>query len=240
MEIIEYPNKKPIFISGFLRESLNEWPKKISSVIFTNGCNWRCSYCHSSSLFNSKEEIDKEEILNYLRDRKDWIDGVVITGGEPTNHGGLILLLDDLKKEGFDVLLRTNGSNPIILEYCFEFLHSVSIDLKQDPFSDIFMDLAMSTIYDSKSVMRSLNLVLNSDLEEKQIRTTLCPAYINKDNIKDIGSILGGMGTWYLQQYSSENVYNINKCGKKEYNKEELNEIYEEAKKIHPDVILVE
>ncbi len=81
-------------IGGFLKHSLIDWEGMITAVIFTRGCNFRCGYCHNPSLvlpglFNETEDIETEEIFSYLNIRKQWIDGVVISGGEPTVHPDL-------------------------------------------------------------------------------------------------------------------------------------------------------
>jgi pyruvate formate lyase activating enzyme len=106
-------------VKGFEPVSLCDWPAKISCVIFIGGCNFRCPTCHNKSIAFYPEKISsipKEDILEYLVQKRGWIDGVVITGGEPTCASGLDFLIKEIKDLGYLVKLDTNGSNPELIE----------------------------------------------------------------------------------------------------------------------------
>jgi pyruvate formate lyase activating enzyme len=113
--------RKPMKIGGFVKQSLIDYPGKIAAVLFTQGCNFRCGYCHNPQLvlpemFRYNPEHSKANILSYLKAHKNWLDGVVVTGGEPTIHKDLPELLKEIKDFGYYIKLDTNGSNPHLLD----------------------------------------------------------------------------------------------------------------------------
>ncbi len=108
-----------IDIRGIFNTSLIDYPGKIVSTIFFNRCNFRCPFCHNPELVLDKDKndpIDPDTIIEYLEKRKKWLDGVCLTGGEPTLHKGLEKFIKNIKERGFLVKLDTNGTNPSILE----------------------------------------------------------------------------------------------------------------------------
>ncbi len=120
-------------IAGLQKESLIDYPGKISTVIFTQGCNYNCGYCHNPEFKKSGEgKIPEEEILKYLDSRKGWIEGVVISGGEPTLQNGLERFIEKIKERNLFVKLDTNGSNPQILKSLLEkkIIDYVAMDVK--------------------------------------------------------------------------------------------------------------
>ena len=105
-------------IKGYLKSSFIDYPDKIASVVFLGGCNYRCPYCHNGDLVcnDDCELIDLDEIRAHIKKRKGLIDGVVITGGEPTLAKGLIDFLKELRVTELSVKLDTNGSRPEVLK----------------------------------------------------------------------------------------------------------------------------
>jgi pyruvate formate lyase activating enzyme len=117
-------------IGGFTKQSFIDWEGKTTAIIFTKGCNFRCVYCHNPELVYPKlmeqsVDIPETEIFDFLSTRKNWLDGVVITGGEPTLQKDLKDFIVNVKKMGFAVKLDTNGYSPKILK---KLLKSNSID----------------------------------------------------------------------------------------------------------------
>ncbi len=101
-------------IKGFVQNTLIDWPGRIASIVFLPGCNFRCPFCHAAHLVvrpNELESIPFDSIRDYLRERREWIEGVIISGGEPTTSVGLPALVEVIDKMGFPVKLDTNGSN---------------------------------------------------------------------------------------------------------------------------------
>src|SRR3989338_9207503 len=107
-----------MIISGLQKLSLIDYPQKISSVVFTQGCLFRCPYCHNPELIDlkTKNPLGEETILEYLAERKNMLEGVCITGGEPTLHSDLPEFMAKIKALGLLVKLDTNGTNPRMIE----------------------------------------------------------------------------------------------------------------------------
>jgi len=195
-------------IKGFLETSFVDWPGKICSVLFLPYCNFRCPYCHNHPLVFHPERyssIPCDDILTRLHSFQDWIDGVCITGGEPTLHVDLPLLIRKIKGHGFLVKLDTNGSNPQMLENLIEAgqIEFVSMDVKAplDPFSyrrstGIPTDLSL--------IWRSIE-ILKKGKVEYEFRMTVVPGLHKKQDIKDLGSQLRAGKRFVLQNFNSEN-----------------------------------
>jgi pyruvate formate lyase activating enzyme len=195
-------------IKGFLETSFLDWPGKLCSVIFLPRCNFRCPYCHNHPLVFHPERypsIPFEDILDRLHSFRDWIDGVCITGGEPTLQVDLPLLIREIKRNGFLVKLDTNGSNPQVLEDLLraEEIDFVSMDVKAplDPFSyrrsiGLSMDLDL--------ILRSIE-ILKKGKVEYQFRMTVVPGLHREEDIKTLGDQLRVGQKFVLQNFNPEN-----------------------------------
>ncbi|MCK5219499.1 anaerobic ribonucleoside-triphosphate reductase activating protein, partial [bacterium] len=125
-------------IKGFLGISLIDYPGKVAAVVFLNGCNLRCPCCHNSSLLDSGqklEDLQLEELVEALERRRKLLDGVVVTGGEPTVHPRLFQILRSLKATGLSVKLDTNGmqSNVLAAAAGAGLVDYLAVDIKLDP-----------------------------------------------------------------------------------------------------------
>ncbi len=176
-------------IAGYLKTSLIEWSGKITSVIFTSGCNFRCSFCHNADLVESNKlskraKISEEEILEDLEYRKKWIDAVVITGGEPTLQNDLDKFLFKLKKLGFKTMVHTNGSQPEVIEILIEkkLVDYWAMDIKGN-FDDYqnFTNIK----YQISKIKSSIELIMKSGMEY-EFRTTVVPGLHNLENLKKV------------------------------------------------------
>jgi pyruvate formate lyase activating enzyme len=161
-------------IGAFQKLSLIDYPSRISCVVFTQGCNFRCGYCHNPRLVLPElfeNTIDEKIIFEYLSNRKTQIEGVVITGGEPTIHKDLPYFIRKIKTLGFLVKLDTNGSNPKMLETLFEekLLDFVAMDIKTELGN--YAEICGMNI-DPGIISESINLIKNFS-KEKQFRITL-------------------------------------------------------------------
>ena len=112
--------KERIRIGGLVKQSFVDWDGVLSAVVFTKGCNFRCGYCHNPALvvpalMRERPDVAESEVFDYLARRRGWLDGVVVTGGEPTLHAGLPAFLERVKALGYRVKLDTNGTNPEML-----------------------------------------------------------------------------------------------------------------------------
>ncbi len=196
---------------GLEKNSVIEWPEKVVAIAYTGGCNFRCPYCQNKDLaLNSGnlQSIDEEDILDHLLSKRRWLDGLVVTGGEPTLHSSLSSFAQKVKDEGFDFGLETNGSRPQILR---NFIEKELVDR-------IFLDVKAPLIWEKykkamgvedkelfESVKESINVLQNSDVEH-EYRTTVVPGIVNEDDLEKIGRMLGRGEEFYLQQFIPEHT----------------------------------
>jgi pyruvate formate lyase activating enzyme len=197
-----------IEIKGFLETSFLDWPGKICSVIFLPYCNFRCPYCHNHPLVFHPElypSIPFEDILDCLSSLRDWIDGVCITGGEPTLHVDLPLLIRELKRNGFLVKLDTNGSNPQVLEELIRAgeVDFISMDVKAplDPFS---YRGSIGLSIDLDLILRSIE-ILKKEKVEYQFRMTVVPRLHREQDIETLADQLRVGKRFVLQNFNPEN-----------------------------------
>jgi pyruvate formate lyase activating enzyme len=195
-------------IKGFLETSFVDWPGKVCSVLFLPYCNFRCPYCHNHPLVFHPEEyrsIPFEDILSCLHSFEGWIDGVCITGGEPTLHADLPSLSGEIKRHGFLVKLDTNGSNPELLENLIEArkIDFISMDVKAplDPFS---YRRSTGLPIDLNPILRSIKILKRGKVEH-EFRMTVVPGLHRKEDIKNLGSQLRAGQRFVLQNFNPEN-----------------------------------
>ena len=195
-------------IKGFLETSFLDWPGKLCSVIFLPRCNFRCPYCHNHPLVFHPERypsIPFEDILDRLHSFRDWIDGVCITGGEPTLQVDLPLLIREIKRNGFLLKLDTNGSNPQVVEDLLkaEEIDFVSMDVKAplDPFS---YRRSIGLSIDLDLILRSIE-ILKKGKVEYQFRMTVVPGLHREEDIKTLGDQLRVGQKFVLQNFNPEN-----------------------------------
>lgn len=190
-------------IRGFYKTSLIDYPGKISSVVFTGGCNFKCGFCHNSDFVQCNTRpagIDPEEILKHLKKRQGIIDGIVITGGEPAIHQDLTVLLDNIRKTapGVSIKLDTNGSKPDILKKILNenLIDYAALDIKSSP--DKYPVIAGVAIETGK-IAESVYLLKESGINY-EIRTTCVPDFMSEADALAIGEWIGPVKAYYLQQ----------------------------------------
>ncbi len=194
-------------IKGFTKTSLIDWPGRICAVVFLGTCNFRCPACHNADLVLKPHEIPNypiEEILAYLRSRKSWIDGVTITGGEPTLTTGLRELAQVFKGNGLKIKLDTNGSRPDVLEALLRagILDAVYMDVKAPLRPDAYAAVAGVHV-DVDAVTTSIRL-LKASHAEVVFRTTVVPGLVEEPSIAEIVDALGQVARYVLQPFRSE------------------------------------
>jgi pyruvate formate lyase activating enzyme len=194
-------------IFAIQKTSLQDFPGKISCIIFTKGCNFRCGYCHNPELISvyGKDFMPEEEVFDYLEKRKNMIEGVVITGGEPTIQIGLVKFIQTIKEKGFAIKLDTNGSNPKVLKQLIDknLLDYVAMDYKFP--ADRYYNLVRTQI--SPSLIReSRDLLMNSSILH-EFRVTLIEKLFPEEKIRKIASELKGAKKVQLQGFKNENVF---------------------------------
>ncbi len=197
-----------IEIKGFLETSFLDWPGKLCSVIFFPRCNFRCPYCHNHPLVFHPEQftaIPLEVIFARLRSLRDWIDGVCLTGGEPTLHAGLPLLIREVKRKRFLVKLDTNGSNPQMLEDLIEreAVDFISMDVKAplDPFR---YSRSTGISINLKPILESIEILKKGNVAY-QFRMTVVPGLHQEEDMKTLGNQLRVGRRFVLQNFNPEN-----------------------------------
>jgi len=190
-------------IKGFNKNTFLDWDGRIASIIFLPGCNYRCPYCHASALVtrpDTQPTIPLGEIDAYLAQNRGWIDGVVITGGEPTLHPGLFDLIDHLIEGGLKIKLFTNGSRPDVLRELVRTgrLAAISMDLKGP--LDARYERAAGVPVDLDAIRTSVDVIIKGGIPY-EFRTTVCPAVLTHDDVIDTARSVRGAGLWTLQQF---------------------------------------
>lgn len=174
-------------IGGFIKTSLLDYPEKVAAVIFTQGCNFRCPYCHNRGLWGQTNNTRLQQyVIQYLATHRHFLDGVVITGGEPTLQSDLLQFLDVIKQLGFLVKLDTNGSRPDVLYEVLKhrFVDYVAMDVKT--VLDTAKYSAVTGILVGKEqltmIASSIDSILASGVEY-EFRTTVCRTFISTDDV---------------------------------------------------------
>ncbi len=175
-----------------------DFPRHIACVAFTYGCNWNCWYCHNADLLHEQVDLT-DEFFTFLENRRGWLDGVVICGGEPTIHSDLPITIRKIKEMGFDVKLDTNGTNPEMLENLIvdKLIDYVAMDIKapQEKLSSI-----VKSNNKIDEVQKSINILLQNRVEY-EFRTTVTPDLTETDIVKMAQSI-SGAEKYILQVYN--------------------------------------
>ena len=152
-------------IAGLQKSSLIDYPEKIACIVFTQSCNFRCGYCHNPELFEQRKPlISTEAFFEFLKTRQNKLDGVVITGGEPTLQKDLNEFISEIKNLGFLVKLDSNGTNPNIIENLINknLIDYVAMDIKA-PLNKY--EQITNTKVNTENIKKSINLILNSNID---------------------------------------------------------------------------
>lgn len=214
-------------IAGIKKTSLLDYPDKVSAIVFTQGCNFRCGYCHNPDLLqiNSKKDILSEDVFfEFLKKRRVILDGVVITGGEPTLQKDLIPFIQKVKEFGYLVKTDTNGTNPHILEELINkrLIDYVAMDIKAplEKYNEIVCVNA-----DAAKIQKSIDLLMNSDLDF-EFRTTVIKSQLSFDDFRKIGVLIQNAPKYYLQKFEVKTkICDEKLTNKKTYTNEEFEEI---------------
>lgn len=188
-------------ICGIEKFSMVDYDGYIACTLFTSGCNFRCPFCHNSSLvMGGAASIDESEVFDYLKKRKGLVDAVCITGGEPTLHKDLPAFITQLKALGYKIKLDTNGTNPAMLKELIDakLIDYVAMDIKNS--FDKYMLTAGVKEVDLSAIKESIDILMSSSIGY-EFRTTLIREYHDIDDIKAIANLLKGANKYFLQKY---------------------------------------
>ena len=222
-----------MFIAGYVKNSFVDYPGKIACSIFTVGCNMRCWYCHNSHILEkSKIKVEESEILDFLQSRKGFLDGVVVSGGEPTLQPDLLEFLAKIKDMGYKVKLDTNGTNSKLLEKIIDLklVDYVAMDIKAplEKYSKI-----TCTKNDLESINESIDLLLENTVDY-EFRTTFSPD-LTVEDIEEICKRIKGAKAYSIQKYNTVDYNKVNMIPRK---KEDHFEAEKIAKKYVEKVVV--
>jgi pyruvate formate lyase activating enzyme len=191
-------------IRGFLPNTLIDWPGKLAAELFLGGCNLRCPYCHAGDVIETSPEAETfllADILTHLEHEADWLDGVVISGGEPTIHPQLPELCRPLRDAGFLLKLDTNGTQVKALEALLSegLLDCVALDVKA-PLDERYRRVTGRSDVAVESVRGSLRLLRDWG-GGYELRTTVCPAVLDPEDVVELAAELQGAPGLVLQQF---------------------------------------
>jgi pyruvate formate lyase activating enzyme len=189
-------------INGFIGVSLIEFPNKISSVIYTSPCNFKCPFCHNPGLVSINDTvIDENDVLDDLKERVSFIEGVSITGGEPLLQNDLPDFLRKIKNAGLLVKIDTNGylTEKIRMIIDAGLVDYVAMDIKT---SIKKYDAATGLKIDVSKIINSIKLIMNSGVDY-EFRTTAVPGVVNGDDFEEIGELIKGAKLFSIQQFEN-------------------------------------
>ena len=201
--------KMALTIKKMIETSFLDWDGKIVTTLYVPNCNFRCPYCHNWPLFESPDEfedVDHARIFKYLEGHRDFIDGICLTGGEPTLYPGLEGFLTTIREMGFQIKLDTNGSNPDLLEGLIKkkLVDYVAMDIKSS--LNQRYDVATGVKTDLGSIKKSIGLLLTSDIGY-EFRTTVVPTIVEVEDIINIAEYINGARKLVLQQFVGPGSY---------------------------------
>lgn len=190
-------------INGFNKTTLLDYPGHLAATIFLGGCNFRCPFCHNASLVLSAEIqpiISKDEIFATLKKRVRILEGVCITGGEPTLYAGLYDFIKQIKDLGFLVKLDTNGSNPHIISKLLEdkLIDYLAMDIKNS--KEKYATTTGIKNINTDKISESISLLLNSNIDY-EFRTTAVKNFHENSDFLSIGQWINNANAYYIQAF---------------------------------------
>ncbi|HIE35436.1 MAG TPA: anaerobic ribonucleoside-triphosphate reductase activating protein [Campylobacterales bacterium] len=194
-----------IKVFGITRFTLLDFPNTPSAIIWMANCNMRCSYCHNPDIVFGENKKEFSEVLEFLKKRRRVLEGVVISGGEPTLHKDLKKICQAIKELDYKIKLDTNGSKPDCLKSLLEeeLLDYIAIDLKAT--KNKYIDVTKRDLFDK--VIESIKITNSSNIDF-EVRTTIHTDLLNEKDIEEISKILkdiGFKGEFYIQNFIKAN-----------------------------------
>ncbi len=224
-----------MIIAGLYKTTLLDYPEHLAASIFTKGCDFCCPFCHNRDLVIAREDrklslIPQEEVLDFLDSRKNMLNGVCISGGEPSVQPDLKEFIQQIKAMGYDVKLDTNGNHPEVLESLLSenLLDYIAMDIKNS------MEKYLVTVgcqdIDMNKISKSIQLIMDAGNMENpaisyEFRTTVVKELHREEDILAIGKRIAGKGIYYLQSYEEND--NVIQKGFHSYQKNEMSRFVE-------------
>ncbi|MGI6161475.1 MAG: anaerobic ribonucleoside-triphosphate reductase activating protein [Christensenellales bacterium] len=225
-------------IGGIARTSTVDFPGRLSAVLFTNGCNYDCFYCHNRRLISGGAPLDNAEIDAFLNARAGLLDGIVVSGGEPTLQPDIAEFFLKLKRLGYDTKLDTNGSRPKVVSELIEkkLLDYVAMDYKA-PF-DMYKEICAQDA-DPEPVKQTLDILLGSGLDF-ELRTTVVPQ-LSPADLYRMAAAIPQVPRYILQPYKKPELYrreHIFRIEATPYTEAQLESMLESIREVQPNASL--
>jgi pyruvate formate lyase activating enzyme len=213
-------------IGGLQRVSLIDYPGLISAVVFLQGCNFKCSYCHNPELVDPglfQPCLRETDIFDFLETRKGKLDAVSITGGEPTLQDKLPAFIKQIRKMGFAVKMDTNGSQPKVIRNLLaeKLLEFIAMDIKAP--LEKYKDIVKAAV-NPDSIKESINLILEAKIPY-EFRTTIVESQLGENDILQIGKLIAGADHYVLQNFVSTKTLDKKFLKEKPFSDEKLQKI---------------
>jgi pyruvate formate lyase activating enzyme len=226
-----------VAIKGLEKFAPRDFPGYLASTVFIGGCNFRCPYCHNADLVlrpDSLPSFPMDFFLGFLESRKDWIEAVCVTGGEPLMHEDIEVLLSLIKERDLLVKIDTNGAFPARLETLMQdkLVDYVAMDVKAplEKYSDVTLaPVCLEDIRGSISLIRQSNL-------PSLFRTTVVPGLVGGEDIQEIARLLKGAQAFQIQRFVPNNTLDKDFENKKPFSVEEVKSFAELAKPYFSEV----
>lgn len=210
-------------LGGLQKNSLIDFPGKICSVLFLSGCNFDCPYCHNPDLVNGCPAkcppVDAETVYRFLESHKVFLDGVVISGGEPTLQKDISDLCKDIKQMGYKVKLDTNGSRPQVIKRLAQegLVDYIAMDIKTDPYKYSPITKEDNT---AQRILSSIQVIMESKLPH-EFKTTCIKPLVNESVVETISHLIQGSDLYALQRFRKTEVLHPEFFEQNEYRIEE-------------------
>ena len=190
-------------IYGLQKMTLLDFPGRVACTVFLGLCDFRCPYCHNFELVDGTAVplMEEEEFFSFLSKRKGLLDGVAVTGGEPTIHADLPEFVRRIRSLGFPVKLDTNGYHPDMLRRLLEekLIDYAAMDIKNSP--EKYASTAGRETLDLSPVRESIALLMGSGTDY-EFRTTVVKEFHEQRDFEEIGKMIEGAGKYYLQSFA--------------------------------------
>ncbi len=220
-------------ISGLQKLTLLDYPEKVACTVFTFGCNFRCPFCHNAGLVvgEQPEEIKEDDFFAYLDKRKGVLDGVAITGGEPTLQKDLIPFIKRIKGKGLAVKLDTNGARPKVIKDILDqgIVDYFAMDVKNGPKK---YAATAGVDIDLNKIKESIALLIER-APDYEFRTTVVKGFHEKGDFEEIGKMIAGAKKYFLQKFTDSGA--ILGTGVGPCSEEEMESFLKEAQKYVPE-----
>jgi pyruvate formate lyase activating enzyme len=223
-----------MIIAGIQKLTTLDYPGKLACIIFTQGCNFACGYCHNPEMIPTKStghhdpDLEPKKILEFLSRRKGMLDGVVVSGGEPTIQPDLIGFIKKIKELGFLIKLDTNGSNPQVVQKLLDqqLLDYIAMDVKHS------LEKYQSMVKkDCKDEIKESILIIKSSGVPYEFRSTILPYYHSKNDLIRMGRAINKSEKWNLQTFRPLRVLNHKLKNEYPFTIEEMNDFIKVTKK---------